>query len=382
MSIYLYALDLGFSECFLALVFIAIFLFIIVQVSNLIKEFRENKKRKVVAREPLSNEKLAELREHRIQRENLRVERRAIEVKEAREKEEELARQRVFLKEEQTRKEIERKQEEERKEAERHSYFAQLKSQFVESQDYKLVRSFVKKYDNNETDDDLFSLQLLLDRRGWVFSFDELKDLIYGEYWRKLCDLLLKRVFAKSPATREEAIRGFLEQFRSDDREKINCFTYLLKEHGFSEFNAGEIKKVEQEIELEKFEKRLSESDERVNLHTIDQLTGYEFEGLLKKLFSKMGYDVEQTRLSGDQGADLIIVKFGERKVVQAKRAIGKVGNKAVQEIVAAISMYRSHRGMIVTNNYFTAAAVELANANGIELIDRDGLEELIDQYW
>ena len=95
-----------------------------------------------------------------------------------------------------------------------------------------------------------------------------------------------------------------------------------------------------------------------------------------------MGYQVEQTRLSGDQGADLVIVKFGEKTVIQAKRFGGKVGNKAVQEIMAAISLYEAQKGMVITNNYFTPAAVKLANANNIELVDRDALEELINKHW
>ncbi len=37
---------------------------------------------------------------------------------------------------------------------------------------------------------------------------------------------------------------------------------------------------------------------------------------------------------------------------------------------------------MVVTNNYFTPAAVALANANNIELVDRNDLEELINKHW
>ena len=95
-----------------------------------------------------------------------------------------------------------------------------------------------------------------------------------------------------------------------------------------------------------------------------------------------MGYQVEQTRLSGDQGADLVVVKFGEKTVIQAKCYSGKVGNYAIQEIFAAMNLYKAHKGMVVTNNYFTPAAFELADANNIELIDRDSLEELIRKFW
>ena len=97
----------------------------------------------------------------------------------------------------------------------------------------------------------------------------------------------------------------------------------------------------------------------------------------LSDLYNKMGYEVEPTKLSGDQGADVVVIKFGEKTVIQAKRYGGTVGNKAVQEIIAAISLYKAQKGIVITNNYFTKSAVELAEANKIELIDRDGLKEI-----
>lgn len=45
----------------------------------------------------------------------------------------------------------------------------------------------------------------------------------------------------------------------------------------------------------------------RHDINTIDNMSGYEFEQYLKRLFTKMGYSVRETRLTGDQGADLIV---------------------------------------------------------------------------
>ena len=91
-----------------------------------------------------------------------------------------------------------------------------------------------------------------------------------------------------------------------------------------------------------------------------------------------MGYDVEQTKLSGDQGGDIVIRKFNKKIIVQAKRHKVKVTNKAVQEVVASIKHYNADGGMVVTNNFFTNSAIDLAKSNNIELIDRPKLEELI----
>ncbi|MCK4917680.1 MAG: restriction endonuclease [Candidatus Omnitrophica bacterium] len=111
-------------------------------------------------------------------------------------------------------------------------------------------------------------------------------------------------------------------------------------------------------------------------------MSGYEFEAFLKTLFKKMGYSVEQTKLSGDQGADLIVNKLGETLVIQAKRSNSKIGNKAIQEVVASINHYNAQRGMVITNNEFTPAAIELAHSNKIELVDRIELKNLFKEYF
>jgi HJR/Mrr/RecB family endonuclease len=95
-----------------------------------------------------------------------------------------------------------------------------------------------------------------------------------------------------------------------------------------------------------------------------------------------MGYIVELTKSSNDQGADLIISKLGEKYVVQAKRYSNKVNNKAIQEVVAAIKHYDADRGMVITSNEFTSSAIKLASSNNIDLIDRNKLEKLIKKYF
>ncbi|MGL4873256.1 MAG: restriction endonuclease [Clostridium sp.] len=107
---------------------------------------------------------------------------------------------------------------------------------------------------------------------------------------------------------------------------------------------------------------------------------GLEFELFLKDLFEKINYTVKTTKASGDQGADLILIRNGETIVVQAKFYSSPVGNKAVQEVVASMKFYNASRGIVVTNNIYTKGAIELAKANNIELWDGSALEELIYQ--
>lgn len=105
--------------------------------------------------------------------------------------------------------------------------------------------------------------------------------------------------------------------------------------------------------------------------------TGEDFERYLKQLFEKLGFFVEETKFTGDQGADLLLQKNGVKIVVQAKFYSSAVGNKAVQEVTAAVAHYNASTGMVVTNNRFTRSAIELAKSNGIKLIDGEGLKKL-----
>ena len=105
-------------------------------------------------------------------------------------------------------------------------------------------------------------------------------------------------------------------------------------------------------------------------------MNGLEFEKFIAELFSKMGYESEITKASGDQGMDVIASKNGNKIGIQAKCYSSSVGNKAVQEAVAGKNHYRLDKAIVVTNNFFTDAAQQLAQSNSRILWDRNILKE------
>ena len=111
-------------------------------------------------------------------------------------------------------------------------------------------------------------------------------------------------------------------------------------------------------------------------------MTGHQFEYFLSDLFNKMGYKVMKTKLSGDQGADLVIEKFGEKIVVQAKNYNQPVSNNAVQEAVAAKNHYNCQKAMVVTTNNYTKGAISLAKSNNVELWNKEKLMKQIKNYF
>lgn len=246
----------------------------------------------------------------------------------------------------------------------------------------KYIQQFAKKYGDQFNREDLINLQKLLNNE---IPFNDLENSVSNEIEKRKIEAIKNKLLGEKPFKFYQCARNFLNLYQINDEKMLKILEEVLREKNlYSESHIYlklALNKIEDEIKAENFKRRLFEEN-HTTLKDIDNFSGYEFERFLKQLFEKMGYEVEQTRLSGDQGADLVVVKFGEKTVIQAKRFAGKVGNKAVQEIMAAISLYKADKGMVVTNSYFTPAAVELGRANKIELIDRDQLKKWIESYW
>lgn len=113
----------------------------------------------------------------------------------------------------------------------------------------------------------------------------------------------------------------------------------------------------------------------------LDHLSGVEFEGFLAGLFRAQGYVSEPTPVSGDYGADLILIKDGQRIAVQAKRYTGSVGVAAVQEALSGQAYYQCHAAWVVTTGTFTVNALELAKKSGVNMMGRSDIGKLMAQH-
>ncbi|MDG5789610.1 restriction endonuclease [Evansella sp. AB-P1] len=67
---------------------------------------------------------------------------------------------------------------------------------------------------------------------------------------------------------------------------------------------------------------------------------------------------------------------------IQVKCYSSKVGNKAIQEVIAGMKYYKLDKGIVVTNNYFTESAITLAQSSDIILWDRNILKEKINEVF
>jgi restriction system protein len=106
-------------------------------------------------------------------------------------------------------------------------------------------------------------------------------------------------------------------------------------------------------------------------------MTPYEFEQFCASRLSGAGWNARATQATGDQGADVVAEKNGKVAVFQCKMYSQPVGNKAVQEIVAAKSFHHADYAAVVSNADYTRSARALAQANGVLLLHYHDLDDL-----
>ncbi len=88
---------------------------------------------------------------------------------------------------------------------------------------------------------------------------------------------------------------------------------------------------------------------------------------------------MEVTKGSGDFGVDILMSKGEVTYAVQCKCYDKPIGVKAVQEVYAGKDYYERMIGVVMTNQYFTQPARELASGLRVILWDRDRLKNLAD---
>lgn len=117
------------------------------------------------------------------------------------------------------------------------------------------------------------------------------------------------------------------------------------------------------------------------DMEIVDQMKGPEFEEFVASVLKAIGYEkVKVSGTAGDQGVDVLARKDGETYAIQCKRYGNKLDNTPVQEIYAGAQHYNSDKAAVMTNNYFTDGAKQLARSTGVILWDRDELMKMMEQ--
>ncbi len=117
----------------------------------------------------------------------------------------------------------------------------------------------------------------------------------------------------------------------------------------------------------------------KYTLKQLDGMEGHRFEYACADILKMNGFkNVKVTQGSGDYGVDIIAYKNGKKYAVQCKRYSHKLDNKPIQEVKAGLAYYNCDIGAVMTNQYFTEPAKELARINSVKLWDRNVLGEML----
>jgi restriction system protein len=162
------------------------------------------------------------------------------------------------------------------------------------------------------------------------------------------------------------------------NQDKLRIFSKTLIEKGLKVRDIEDLKFILRRF-IDKKEEALIKGGFELRQRNFSLLNGADFENLLVKLCETMGYLVEHIGGVGDQGADLILTKDGQRTLIQAKcyKNWG-VGNSAVQQAAAAKIHYACSKATVIGIPYFTREAQQLAKTNGVRLVDKKELQSLL----
>ena len=189
----------------------------------------------------------------------------------------------------------------------------------------------------------------------------------------------------------QDALRRETHYNLEDKNNLERKYHYFCKEierykNQFSKdtLNVSEECKNEHIAEIPSLDKGLLSIDQLVEqqLKYVDLMCndGWKFEEYCKQILLDNGFvNAELTPKSNDYGVDIIITNSdGVKYAIQCKCYSSKLGNTPIQEVAAGREYYKCQVGVVMSNNYFTNNAVNLAKNNGILLWDRNKLKDMI----
>jgi holliday junction DNA helicase RuvB len=105
-------------------------------------------------------------------------------------------------------------------------------------------------------------------------------------------------------------------------------------------------------------------------------MTALAFKEFSVNLFREMGYTVEITPGTSDNGIDLLLRKNNQLIAVQCKRWSTPIRESIVRDFYSALMSSAAQSGYVVTTSTFTSHAYSFAESKPVQLVD---LEALID---
>jgi hypothetical protein len=103
-----------------------------------------------------------------------------------------------------------------------------------------------------------------------------------------------------------------------------------------------------------------------------------EFEPLICQLYSRLGYQTELTRYTGDGGVDGYLRKDGQTTILQCKRVQGSVGEPILRDLYGTMRAENASSGLVVTTGRVSKQARRWVRNKPIDIVELETLQRLI----
>ena len=174
----------------------------------------------------------------------------------------------------------------------------------------------------------------------------------------------------------QRAQRKELEVRRAAERARIKAVRERLEAQRAAERSRWEEERARQEAERAR--QAAERAERRKRREHWESLRGIQFEQELAALYRHLGYQVQSTSKSGDQGIDLILTKDGKISIVQCKGQKRPASPAVVRELFGSFHAFEgaSHAILACTGG-FTQGAKDFARGKLITLISAREMAEM-----
>lgn len=241
-----------------------------------------------------------------------------------------------------------------------------------------IVKFFWDEWNENR------QISLKLDKTGITFT-NPVRNSILTIKWEACEEVVINDYggkFKYLSGNQSNYLTEQWDEYENPRQIKEIIESYMEKIYKIREERKREEMRIQREQELLREQQRKQQERQyfkRIQDHeNLLKISPIEFEEIVGKCFRKMGYFVEHTPKSHDEGIDLKITKNGKLAVVQCKRYNGSVGQPVLRDLYGSMIHNRANESYLVTTGKMTQAAKTWATGKPITLIAGADLVEWI----
>ena len=241
----------------------------------------------------------------------------------------------------------------------------------ITSKDYALYRGRDDKASNQGCLSTLAVLLLVMLTVGFLYG----GEAAVGIFWLGIIPAVFISVWVSIAIERFKRSRLLKSPVASQIKlyEKVRADYWQAKQQ--AEIQRREAERARREAERQRREA------ERQRQSKLEQywisMDGVEFERELGSLFQTMGYGVEGTPTSGDQGVDLVLRKDGVTTVVQCKAHKDGVGPAVARELYGSMVAFRAKAAILACTGGFTRGVYDFVEGKPIRLLDASAIAKM-----